>query len=288
MANQIFRSQAAEETYLAAYAASLTLWPAPFERFDIPGRFGSTHVVATGPADAPPLLLLHGMGVSSTSWYSNIEALARVRRCYALDYPGDVNCSVCREPLRTREDAAEWITGILDLLKIDKTDIAGLSYGGFLAMNYVSKAPLRVRRAVAMCPAGVLAPVRTEFALRLGMLLFFPTPAVRKSFFHWMLGDRYHRPPLLDLQFSAGLRGARSRIRLRPVTFSDEELRDIRPPVLVLTGDREVLCDPKEVVRRTRSLIPHGEAECFANAGHGLPMELPELVNQRMVRFLME
>ena len=288
MANPIFRSPAAEQAYLKAYAASLTLWPVPYEQLDVPGRFGVTHVVATGPADAPPLVLLHGMGVSSTSWYSNIGALARVRRCYALDYPGDVNRSVCTRPPRTRDDAAEWVTEVLDRLKIEQADFVGLSFGGFLTMNYASKVPLRVRRAIALCPAGVLTPVRAEFALRLAALLLFPTPARRKSFMYWMLRDRYARPPLLEQQFTAGLQGSRSLIRLRPVKFSDGELRAIRPPVLVLTGDHEVLCNPQEVVRRARALIPHGEAQSFQNAGHALPLELPELVNERMVRFLTE
>ena len=153
-------------------------------------------------------------------------------------------------------------------------------------MNYASKMPARVRRAIALCPAGVLTPVRAEFALRLAALILFPTPAMRKSFTYWMLQDRYLRPPLLEQQFTAGLKGSRTLIRLRPVKFSDDELRAMRPHVLVLTGDREVLCNPQEVVRRARALIPDGEAESFPNAGHALPLELPELVNARMVRFL--
>ena len=288
MANPVFRSKTAEEKYLQAYAGSLTLWPTPFERSEVPGRFGLTHVLAAGPADAPPLILLHGLGVSSTSWYANIGALAGVRRCYALDYPGDVNCSVCTQPLRTRDEAVEWITGVLDLLKVERADLVGLSYGGFLAMNYVSRAPARVRRAVALCPAAVLTTVRAEFALRLAAMILVPTDRTRNSFAQWLMEGRYSRPQLLEQQFAAGLQGARPLIRLRPVKFSDHELRNIRPRVLVLTGDREVLCDPREVVRRTRALIPHGEAESFANAGHVLPLELPELVNERMLQFLTE
>jgi pimeloyl-ACP methyl ester carboxylesterase len=210
MANPIFRSAAAEETYLRAYAASLSLWPVPFERFDVPGRFGMTHVIAAGPAEAPPIILLHGMGVSSTSWYPNIEALSRIRRCYAFDYPGDVNCSVCTQPLRARVEAAEWLTGMLDQLKIERADFAGLSFGGFLAMNYVSRAPARVRRAIALCPAAVLTAIRPEFLVRLAALFLFPTPAVRENFTVWMLGQRYRRPAAFHDQFIAGLRGSRS------------------------------------------------------------------------------
>ena len=47
-----------EVAYLAAYDAALKSWPVPYEEMEIPGRFGTTHVVAHGPKDAPPLVLL--------------------------------------------------------------------------------------------------------------------------------------------------------------------------------------------------------------------------------------
>jgi pimeloyl-ACP methyl ester carboxylesterase len=285
--NPIFPSLAAQEAYFNAYADSLTLWPVPVERFDAPGKFGTTHVIAAGPKDAPPMILLHGMGVSSTSWYPNIGALSAVRRCYALDYPGDVNCSVCTRPMRTPDQTVEWLNGVLDFLQVKSADFAGLSYGGFLTMNYVRSAPERVRRAVAICPAAVFAPIKVEFIVRLGALLFFPTSRVRDSFSQWMLEGRYIRPPVVEQHFRAGMRVSRRQLRMRPVVFSDEQLRRISRRVLVLTGEREVLCDPAVVVQRAR-LMPQGEAQSYSNAGHALPLELPERVNERMVRFLTE
>ncbi|HXW76579.1 MAG TPA: alpha/beta fold hydrolase, partial [Candidatus Eremiobacteraceae bacterium] len=46
------------------------------------------HYVEAGPQDAAPLLLLHGLGQSSTAWERVMPALARERHVVALDFPG--------------------------------------------------------------------------------------------------------------------------------------------------------------------------------------------------------
>ncbi len=55
-----FKTPEGEAAYLAAYDAAMKLWPVPYEEIEIPSRFGMTHVVTSGPKDAPPLVLLHG------------------------------------------------------------------------------------------------------------------------------------------------------------------------------------------------------------------------------------
>ena len=57
-----FKSSEDEAAYLAAYDATLKkLWPIPYEEVEIQNRFGMTHVVISGPKDAPPLVLLQAV-----------------------------------------------------------------------------------------------------------------------------------------------------------------------------------------------------------------------------------
>ncbi len=44
-----FKSPKGEAEYMAAYEATMGLWPVPYESMDIQSRFGSTHLVVCGP-----------------------------------------------------------------------------------------------------------------------------------------------------------------------------------------------------------------------------------------------
>jgi pimeloyl-ACP methyl ester carboxylesterase len=72
-----------------------------------------------------------------------------------------------------------------------------------------------------------------------------------------------------------------------PCTFSDEELRKILQPVLLLIGDQDRLNPPK-ALKRARETIPNLESEIIPRAGHFLNMEQPEAVNTKILKFLAE
>jgi hypothetical protein len=67
-----FKTPEGEAAFLAAYEAIMELWPVPYEEIEILTRFGMTHVVISGPKDAPPLVLLHGQCGTLTMWATNV------------------------------------------------------------------------------------------------------------------------------------------------------------------------------------------------------------------------
>jgi hypothetical protein len=81
----LFKSAEGEAKYHAAYNKVLALWGVPYESQHLATRFGATHVLASGPRAAPPLVLLHAMAISSTMWYPNIAELSRDFRTFAVD-----------------------------------------------------------------------------------------------------------------------------------------------------------------------------------------------------------
>jgi len=103
-----FKSAQGAALYLASYDAMMQFWPTPYEEFDIPGSYGSTHIVANGPKDAPTLILLHGGRASLTMWSANVADLSRDYRVYAVDVMGQPSKSIPNASFQKRDDLIPW------------------------------------------------------------------------------------------------------------------------------------------------------------------------------------
>lgn len=285
MANAVsaFRTPEGQARYFAAYEATLKLWPVPVEPVAVPTRFGSTHLNVCGPPDAPPLLLLPGQAISSTMWYPNIAALSAAHRVYVPDILGDLGKSVSVRRFTQPTDFAEWLTDALDELKVERPHVAGLSYGGFIAARLALSAPQRVNKLVLMAPASLLQIQPSFFArmaamllpnfilsfsakqrLLLGVASALAEPAIRQMFV------------TTDFQYNMYL----------PPVFTDDELRQLSVPTLLMLGDREVIYDYAAAFNRAKKFIPNLETALIPNAGHALNFDQPELVNARLLKFL--
>lgn len=287
-----FKTPEGEAAYLKAYEAAMKLWPLPYEEIEVPGQFGVTHVVISGPHDAPPLVLLHGFFGTLAMWLPNIASFSQNHRVYAIDIMGHPSKSIADEAVRDSADLVAWLRDTLDGLNLDRFSLVGLSYGGRLALYFVMIEPERVQKLALLSPAACfLAPVR-QFTLR-GMLMgIFPTRFSLNSFFGWM---GYKEDPddvvaqhILELVY-LGLRHFRfppGTKLIVPNVFSDNELSALSLPVLLLIGENEVMYDAKEALARARGLIPNFEGELVPCCNHEMSFSQHRFVDARVLDFL--
>lgn len=281
-----FRTPEGQAKFEAAYAASLALWPVPYERFDVPTRFGPTHVVAAGPADGPPLILLHAFGFGATSWYANVGEWSKQYRVYAVDGIGDMTNSVMEKVIKERASFATWLADVMDALDVQSAPIVGHSYGGWQALNMALHFPERVQRIALMAPAASFVKLYLEFALRNLLLMIFPKRWAIDSWVRWCVKPGNQTPEESGEQFLQGIRNFRWNYVVRPNVYTDAELARIKTPALILFGDHEVIEDWRAALDRAKRLLPNLETEIVPDASHALIMEQPAVVNQRVLRFL--
>jgi pimeloyl-ACP methyl ester carboxylesterase len=279
-------SQEGLAAYRAAYDTTLTLWPVPYTELDIETRFGSTHVIASGSKDAPPLVLLHPNSTSSTVWFPNIALWSSQFRCYAVDTIGEPGKSVATHVPQNRNECAEWLQAVFDSLEVDGAPIVGGSYGGFQTTNFALKKPERVTMIALLAANGY-----TEFNARFNLLAFgsylFPFDPLLKPFF----GEFCYKEPneLFFKQLISSIKYVNPQIAFSvpPTVFSDEELQSLRTPLLYLMGDKEVIYNnPHSVIERVEQLVPNGVAEMVPDAGHLPNHDRPEIINNRILDFL--
>jgi pimeloyl-ACP methyl ester carboxylesterase len=282
----VYASAKGRAECMAAYERALARWPVPYEELEVPTRFGSTHVIAGGRPDGPPLVLLHGQWATATMWSPIIERLSAGSRTYALDQIDDVGRSVPTRIPSGRADYADWLVDVFDRLGLGQADVAGLSYGGFLATNLAMHAPERVRRLVLLAP-GVpsFGPPTLSWAVHGMPITLLATRSNAKWLVRGMTVTSGGATGPEAEQLITSAVSVRSRMPFRPV-FDDGEFARLTMPVLFVVGDHEAMYDPKLAADRVHWLVPHAEAEIIPDAGHMLFTDQPEAVATRIVEFV--
>jgi pimeloyl-ACP methyl ester carboxylesterase len=116
----------------------------------------SVRVLEAG--DGPPLVLVHGSGMSASTWAPLMPYLA-TNRLIALDLPGSGLSDpfdYTGRPLRSH--AVAQLTSLLDALGLDQVPVVGTSLGGMWALCLALDAPERVAAVASLGVPAVALP----------------------------------------------------------------------------------------------------------------------------------
>lgn len=284
----VFRSPEIEAEYNAVYEAALKLWPVPYDEFYVTTRFGDTHVIASGSKDAAPLVLFQPTGAGAAIWYRNAGPLSQRFRIYAVDTIGEVNKSILTRPIKGNRDFIDWILDLFSGLQIERTDIVGNSFGGFLTLSAALYLPERVRKAVLISPAASFVQMWPSF-----WHLFVPAHVIAPRIgseqmvlkaYAWMWQGFPIDECIMQLRNITAINGLPR--HGPPSVFSDEELCKIQAPILLLIGDHEMIYNPQRVIHRATRLMPGLKAEIVPNANHNAQYTAAGFVNEKILEHL--
>lgn len=280
-----FADDAAKARFLDIYTRAFErLWPGPPTAVDVPTRFGLTRVYRAGREQGRPIVLLPGAGGNALMWHRYVRPLGDLHPLIAVDTIGEAGGSVQQAPLHDGRDGALWLDDVLAALKVASAHVVGCSYGGWLALNHEIHSPGRTASLVLLDPAGFALPGARFYGWAIaGGLAGLAPRAVRPRLAALVANGTILETEIMRLIPAA----ARYRRRLPDaLVFSDDELRAVRTRSLFLLGERSALHRSRQVADRLASILPGAHVEIAPGAGHALPMDLPDLVAERILRFI--
>ncbi|MFI2264141.1 alpha/beta fold hydrolase [Streptomyces tubercidicus] len=263
----IYKSDAGANEIQRRYREALDSWPVPAEHLRVPTREGETFVVASGPEDAPPLLLLHGSGANTTMWRDDVASWSRQFRTYAVDLLGEPGLSAPSRPPLDSDSHARWLDEVLEALGITSAPIVGASLGGWVALDYATRRPERVTRLALLCPGGLGRQKSGWLAKALLLRLFGPSGIRRSAGVVAGLDTPQARPVLDNIVLT--FTHFKPRMERLPV-FSDDALRRLAIPVLAIVGDRDVLFDSQGTAHRVHQHVPRATVNVLPDVGHAI------------------
>lgn len=262
----IYKSPAGEREIMGLYDGVLAHWPVAHETLTVSTRHGDTFIISSGEESAPPLILLHGAASNAVSWVGDVAAYSARFRVVAVDIPGDPGKSAQNRLAWDGLGYAEWLEDVLDGLGIRKATLLGLSQGGWTALRFATHRPDRVDKLVLLAPGGVM-PTRRSFILKAIFLTMLGRWGGRRLN-RIVFGKQPIHPDAVRFM-DAIMTHYKARIE-KEYLFSDDELRRLDMPILVLGGTEDVIVPTEEVVARMRKLAPRAEGAIIPGMGHAL------------------
>ena len=264
--------------------------------FDVSGA--RLHVVDLGPRDAagPPIVLVHGASSNLGSMRVPLgDLLARDHRVVLIDRPGHGWSS--RSENLSPALQAKMINDVLGQLKIERAIVVVHSLAGVLGLRMALDYPQRVAGLVSLggvaypWPGGVgmynaivtmpvIGPLLTHtITLPLGLLLV--EPGTRSVFAPQTMPESYPAQTAIPLLLRPHefLANAWDLVTLKDaVTEQAPRYREIKIPVVAITGDADTTVSPEIHSRKLVETVQQGKLIVLPGVGHMVQNAAPELV----------
>ena len=238
--------------------------------------------------DGDAVVMVHGLGGTSNSWYPQVGPLARYYRVVRLDLEGSGR-SPATGALSIDSFAAD-VIAVMDALEIPTAHLCGHSMGTIVCQHIAADRPERVKSLALFGPlaeppeaARQAIRDRAAAARNSGMtpiadtLVQVATSAETKA--HQPAAAAFVREILMR-QDAEGY--ARTCEALAAATSAD--LSSVRCPTLLVTGDEDGV-SPPPAVKALGARIAGSRLFVLTGCGHWTPIEKPAQVCAALINF---
>jgi YbgC/YbaW family acyl-CoA thioester hydrolase len=251
---------------------------------------GTTLALDEAGQDGVPVLFVHGYPLDRTLWRAQLEAITG-HRLLAPDLRG-FGASPLAGGGTTMAQHADDLAALLDVLKIERVVLAGLSMGGYVAFEFLRRHRDRVRGLVLL-DTKAEADDQAGRAARDAAIVKVAEEgagAIAAGMAEKLFADG--TPPVvreaLESQMAAtsvpGIMAAL--VAMRDRADSTELLPALAGlPTLVIVGAEDQLTPPAAAERMVAKL-PGAQLVVVEGAGHVPPLERPATVNEALQAFL--
>lgn len=265
------------------YAYGLSRYPVPYDSIMVHTPLARTHVLVSGPENAPPLLLIHGAGMNALAWINQVGPLSRRFRVHAIDIPGQSGLS---DPVRlpmTGSGVADWMAALCDGLGLDTVSVCGGSLGGWVALKFASAYPNRVDKLVLVAPGGVVNVNWTKFVGLLPAVFTRRTDSFRR--FVQMMSVREIADDVLDFLVRMIMNAPVTKAVV-PLALDEDVLRHVGAPMLVMLADHDEIFPLRPLEERAKQCWPSARIVTIEDCGHMIPHDRPDVFLREVTQFL--
>src|SRR6202165_3305366 len=246
-----------------------------------------------GKADAPALVLLHGVGANSMHWRYQFAGLSDRYHVVAWNAPGYILSDALKTDDPTCEAFANALNDFLAAVKLDRVNLVGNSFGSRVAQCFALYYPGRIIK-LAMTGTGI-GPRSMDVEKKNKIIATRQAQIARGGYAFGMrvnaLLAASASPQTVELVSNVvratNARGFMHGIKLGLADgYSPEEIAPkLDFPVLMISGREDRVHPIEENAAVLVKALPQGKLQILDGAGHLPEVELPDTVNKMLRDF---
>jgi 3-oxoadipate enol-lactonase len=264
----------------------------PFATSRYGERIAYRVVEPASPSKHPPVVLVQGLGLSGRFWFDIPERVAshptEGRRVIVVDNVG-VGRSEPAQGFRSIASMGDDVIAVLDDLGEERAILCGISMGGMISQEAALRHPRRVCGLVLLAttaglPVGRLPGVKALQALV--RLPFEPRDGGKAFVFLLLPRAQWSRAREIFADWADAFKADRTppsvffrQLLAAACHSTGRRLKDLRIPVMVMTGMEDILVPPINS-RRIANRVPHADLELLPNVGHAVPVLDREVITR--------
>jgi 2-hydroxy-6-oxonona-2,4-dienedioate hydrolase len=225
------------------------------------------------PRDGPPIVLLHGLLVSSRYMLPTAQRLATIYRVVVPDLPGWGHSSKPRRPLCVSE-LADTLLAWFDAIGLERPVLVANSFGCQVVVDLAARYPDRIALLVLLGPT---VDPRARNVWRIVGRWLLDIPLEPPSLALLILRD------LVDMGIPRLVACVRRMLEDR----IEQELPAVLAPTLVVRGARDTTV-PARWANEAASLLPDGRMVEIAGAAHTVNYNAPDATTALVHAFIQE
>jgi len=254
--------------------------------------FGIDYNMA-GPPAAIPVVLIHGFPFSKEMWKPQIEVLIKEYCVVSYDLRGHGSSDIGNAQY-TIEYCVDDFIGLLDILKISKAIVVGLSMGGYIALRAIERNPERFMGLV-LCNTRSESDSNEAKIKRVIQAKSAKMYGINKFANHFLSTVFYENtikknPEVVRLireiiENTSPIAVAGTLIALAARTDTTASLPNIKVPTLIMVGQFDELTPPA-LSKSMKEKITNSEMHIIPDAAHLSNLENSEEFNRHLLEFL--
>ena len=252
----LYKTNSGKEEIIKLYDNKLKELNISYEEKKVNTKFGSTHLIITGKATNPPIIIIHGSNGCAPIALETYANLSKQFQVFAVDVLAQPNKSAETRLNMKDTSYGEWMNEIIDKLELQEVTLAGFSFGGLIILKTLEFKEDKIKEVFLSAPAYIVNgnPLKALFKVFIPMKRYMKS--LDSKFIEQFLAEVFTDRDEFALKYLAKV-FQYFEMDFTPVpVIKTKAAKQITTPITLFAAKNDIMFPGSKMIKRATKIFP--------------------------------